>query len=87
MREAAQWLRKPRRWRATTLAWSLHRDNKKLDRAGEAKKSTFDFLSMGELINLASFSLLRDNVDNVVLAAREPWRRGGAIPMGGPFSA
>ena len=28
------------------------------DRAGEAKKSTFDFLSMDALIELVSFSLL-----------------------------
>ena len=33
MREAAQWLRK-RRNEATTLGWSIHKDNKKLDRAG-----------------------------------------------------
>ena len=39
---------------------------------------------MDELNDPVSFSLLRDNV---VLAAGEPWRRGGAIPMGGPFSA
>ena len=84
MREAAQWLRKRRRWRATTLGWSIHKDNKKLDRAGEAKKSTFDFLSMDELLDLVSFSLLSDNM---VLAAAEPWRRSGTIPMGGPFTA
>ena len=84
MKEASAWLKQRRRWRATTLGWSIHKENKKLDRAGEAKKSTFDFLSMDALIELVHFSLLQDNV---VLAAGEPWRRSGAIPMGGPFSA
>ena len=58
--------------------------NRRLDRAGQAKKSTFHFLTMDQLISLVEFSL---TCDNVVLAAGEPWRRGGAIPMGGPFSA
>ena len=84
MREASAWLKQRRRWRASTLSWSIHNENKKLDRAGEAKKSTFDFLSMDALIELVSFSLLQDNV---VLAAGEPWRRSGAIPMGRPLSA
>ena len=84
MKEASTWLKQQRRWRAATLGWSIHKENKKLDRAGEAKKSTFDFLSMDALIELVSFSLLQDNV---VLAAGEPWRRSGAIQMGGPFSA
>ena len=84
MKGAAAWLKQRRPWRATTLGWSIHKENKKLDRAGEAKKSTFDFLSMDALIELVHFPLLQDNI---VLAAGEPWRRRGAIPMGGPFSA
>ena len=81
---ASVWLKQRRRWRATTLGWSIHKENKKLDRAGEAKKSTYNFLSMDALIELVHFSLLQDNI---VLAAGEPWCRSGAVPMGGPFSA
>ena len=39
---------------------------------------------MDQRIALVEFSLTSDNF---VLAAGERWRRGGAIPMGGPFSA
>ena len=39
---------------------------------------------MEQLIALVDFALPRDNV---VLATGEPWRRGGAISMGGPWSA
>ena len=84
MREAAAWLKARRCWRATTLGWSIHKENCRLDWAGQAKKSTFHFITMDQLIALVEFSL---TCDNVVLAAGEPWRRGGAIPMGGPFSA
>ena len=84
LREASAWLKARRRWRATTLGWSIHKDNSRLDRAGPAKKGTFHFVSMEDLLDLVEFSLLHDNV---VLASGEPWRRGGAIPMGGSFSA
>ena len=84
MHEAAAWLKARRRWRATTLGWSIHKENRCLDWAGQAKKSTFHCITMDELIALVEFSL---TCDDVVLAAGEPWRRGGAIPMGGPFNA
>ena len=84
LREASAWLKARRRWRATTLGWSIHKDNSRLDRAGPPKKGTFHFVSMEQLLELVEFSLLHDNV---VLASGEPWRRGVAIPMGGSFSA
>ena len=84
MREAAAWLKARRCWRATTLGWSIHTENCRLDRAGQAKQSTFHFITMDQLISLVEFSL---TCDNIVLAAGEPWRRGGAIAMGGSFSA
>ena len=69
MREAAAWLKKRRQWRASTLGFSIHKEHKHLDHAGEAKKSTFDFMSMEQLVELVEFSLL---TDNVVVAAGEP---------------
>ena len=39
---------------------------------------------MDEPVSLVEFSLAQDNV---VLACGAPWRRSGAIPMGGSFSA
>ena len=71
-------------WRAATLVWSIHETNKSHDRAGEGKRGTFHVLSMNDLISLLEFSLSQDNV---VVAAGELWRRTGAIPMGGSFSA
>ena len=84
MRDAAIWLTTRRRWRATTLVWSIHKTNKSHDRAGEGKRGTFHVLSMNDLISLVEFSLSQDNV---VVAAGELWQRTGAIPMGGSFSA
>ena len=83
MCEAAAWLKQRRRLCATTLGLNVHKQNIKLDIAGQTKKSTFDFISMDALIELAWFSLLQDNK---VLAAGESWRCECAIPMGGPFS-
>ena len=74
MWEAAAWLKQRRRWRAATFGWSIHKEHKHLDRDGEAKKSNFDFLPLDCLIELVEFSLL---TNNVVVAASEPWRRGG----------
>ena len=71
MREAAAWLRARRQWRATTLGWSIHKENRQLDRASPARKGAFHFMSMDDLISLAEFSLTSDNV---VLVAGEPWR-------------
>ena len=84
MREAATLLKARRRWRATMLGWSIHKENRPLDRAGQAKNSTFHFITMDQFFSPVEFSL---TCDNVVPAAGEPWRRVGAIPMGGPFSA
>ena len=54
MRDAATWLTTRRRWRATTLVWSIHKTNESHDRAGEGKRGTFHVLSMNDLISLVS---------------------------------
>ena len=56
MKEAAAWLRARRCWRATTLGWSIHKENRYEDRASAAKKGTFHFVQMGELVSLMEFS-------------------------------
>ena len=84
MKEAAAWLTKRKRWRASELVWSISKSSKKLDRAGQAAHKGFWVMSMDELMELVSFSLLHDNT---VIAGGELWRRTQAIPMGGPFSA
>ena len=84
MKEAAAWFKAHRRRHASTLGWSIHKENSQLDRAGPAKKGAFHFMPMDELVSLVEFSLTRDNV---VLASGEPWHPSGAIPMGGSFSA
>ena len=52
------------------FGWSIHKESKHLDRAGEVKESTFDFISMEDPVSPAEVPLLQDNV---VLAAGEPW--------------
>ena len=41
-------------------------------------------ISMAALTSIVEFNLTQDNV---VVAAGDLWRRAGAIPMGGSFSA
>ena len=82
--ESTAWLAKHRWWKAHEMIWSIHRDNKKLDRAGQGTSSRFTHLPHIQLENLVYFSLLTDTHTQ---ASRKIWSRTGAIPMGGPFSA
>ena len=81
---AAKWLAKKRRWKAQEMVWSIHRDNKQLDRAGVGTTSRFVHCSHEALGNLVYFSLLTDTHSQ---ASGMLWSRRGATPMGGPFSA
>ena len=81
---SVKWLAARRRWNAQELVWSIHRDNKKLDRAGKGTSSRFHYIAHRDLENLVYFSLLTDTYTQ---ASGQIWSRTGAIPMGGPFSA
>ena len=58
--ESVSWLAQRCRWKATEMVWSIHRDNKKLDRAGKGTSNRFTHLPHTELENLVYFSLLTD---------------------------
>ena len=81
---AAKWLAKKRRWKAQEMVWSIHRDNKQLDRARVGTTSRFVHLPHEAVENLVYFSLLTDTYSQ---ASGMLWSKTGAIPMGGPFSA
>ena len=49
-----------RRWNPKELTWSIHWDNKKLDRAGVGTSNRFTNLPHVELENLVYFSLCTD---------------------------
>ena len=82
--EAVTWLQKRRRWSAADTVWSIHRDNKSLDRAGKGTSDRFFHMAHTDLENLVYFSLMTDTFTQ---ASGRVWDRQGAIPMGGPFSA
>ena len=82
--EAVTWLQKRRRWSAADTVWSIHRDNKNLDRAGKGTSDRFFHMAHTDLENLVYFSLMTDTFTQ---ASGRVWDRQGAIPMGGPFSA
>ena len=84
MSAAIKWLAAKRRWNAKEVVWSIHRDNKQLDRAGVGTTSRFFHMTHADLENLVYFSLLTDTYTQ---ASGRLWSRTGAIPMGGPFSA
>ena len=84
MSAAIKWLAAKRRWNAKEVVWSIHRDNKHLDRAGVGTTSRFFHMTHTDLENLVYFSLLTDTYTQ---ASGRLWSRTGAIPTGGPFSA
>ena len=71
LQDASQYLYHKRRWGASDLDWSVHRDCKALDRAGKADPASL-WHSHEELVQIIPFSLIED---------------ADAIPMGGSFSA
>ena len=82
--ESVKWLAKKRRWNTQELVWSIHRDNKALERAGLGISSRFTHLLHQDLESLVYFSLLAESYTQ---ASGQVWSRTGAIPMGGLFSA
>ena len=66
------------------MDWSIHCDNKQLDRARVGTTSRLFHLPHTTLENLVYFSLLTDTYSQ---ASGKLWPRTGAILMGGPFSA
>ena len=84
MTESSGWLAKRRRWRMKDICWSIHRDSKKLDRAGQGASGKFWFITHADLSSKVNFELQNNNF---VTAAGSLWQRTGCIPMGGSFSA
>ena len=81
---SSAWLAKKRRWRMTETCWSIHRDSKKLERAGRGASGKFWYIDHQQLSEKINFDLQNNNY---VLAAGKVWQRTGCIPMGGSFSA
>ena len=60
LQESVRWLAKRRCWNVSELVWSIHRDNKNLERVGMGTTSRFTHIKHSELENLVFFSLLTD---------------------------
>ena len=71
-------------FRSSELTWSIHKDHRRLDRAGKACAQGFRYVTHEDLIRLVEFDLTSNNR---CTAAGQVWERDGCIPMGGPFSA
>ena len=84
MRAASSWLYERKRWRSSELTWSIHKDHRRLDRAGKVCAQRFRYVTHDDLIRLVEFDLTSNNH---CTAAEQVWERDGCIPMGGPFSA
>ena len=84
MAESSKWLAKRRCWRMKDICWCVHRDIKKLDRAGQGASGKFWYITHGDLSNKINFELQNNNY---VTAAGSLWQKTGCIPMGGSFSA
>ena len=87
--QSTDWVAKRRRWRSQEIVWSIHRESKRLDRAGQANSGKFWFLTNDELIKKVKFELRHNNYVQSTGSIRGIyiWRRTGCIPMGGSFSA
>ena len=66
------------------MIWSIHRDNKKLNRARRGTSNRLTHLPHPELENVVYFSWLTDIYPH---APGKIWARTCAISMGGPLSA
>ena len=84
LKQASQWLTHRRRWRADELIWSVHKEHRRLDRAGKGASGKFWYLAHEDLVNLVTFDLT-EHIH--VWAGGELRHRLRCIPMGGSFSA
>ena len=82
--QSTEWVAKRRQWRSQEIVWSIHRESKRLDRAGQANSGKFWFLTNNELVKKVKFKLQHNSY---VQSAGSIRRRKGCIPMGGSFSA
>ena len=84
MADASQWLAKRCTRRAKELVWSIQREHKQLDRAGQGAPGKVWYLNHDQLEEVLRFEM----IDNIYLrACGKVWGRTHCIPMGGSFSA
>ena len=81
---ASNWLSHRRIWRTKKLIWSVHRECKRLDRAGTGNSLKFRYLSHDEMTDTIMFEI---NHNNYIRAAGGLWSRSRCILTGGYFSA
>ena len=81
---ASAWLTKRRRWRAKEIVWSIHKDHKQLDRAGQGASGKFWYMTHEDPCAVLKFEMSKNTY---VQANGKVWGRGHCIPMGGSFSA
>ena len=80
MKSSSDWLHDRKHWRSSSVLWSMHRDHKKLDRAGQASAQGFRIIPHEALMSHVSFDLMQNNY---YAAGGSVWVRSGCIPMGG----
>ena len=66
------------------ITWSVHKESKKMERAGRANSTKFWFLTHEQMTHTIMFEMQHDNY---IRATGGLWCRSGCIPMGGSFSA
>ena len=81
---SSAWPAKRHHQRMTDFCWSIHRDSKKLDRAGRGASGKFWYIDHRQLSDKIKLEVQNNNY---ALAAGKFWQRTGCIPMGGSFSA
>ena len=83
MEKSSAWLTKKRRWRAAELIWSVQKEHKQLDRAGEGASGKFWYVKHTDLQAVLDFAM---SSNNRLQACGSVWTRTHCIPMGGSFS-
>ena len=66
------------------ITWPVHKDSKKMDRAGRANSTKFWFLTHERMTDTIMFEMQHNNY---IRAAGDLWCTSGCIPTGSPFSA
>ena len=80
----SQWLTKRKRWRMEETTWSVHKECKRLDRAGQGNSTKFWYITHEGLVETVEWEMSNNTY---IISAGKLWTRQDCIPMGGSFSA
>ena len=68
--QASQWLTKRKRWRMEETTWSVHKECKRLDRAGRGNSMKFWYTTHEGLVETVEWEMSNNTY---IISAGKPW--------------